>query len=306
MKQAGLAQLDPAFQKVLNAYDEAIPLKNEHGNNHRYQYAKARRGAEWFFLKYACGDDEVHGLERERKWSHFMAYIEAEYPDAGLVGLPIVETSGNAMVFAYVDSPLVADASNATGWRQHMQRYAETLAVLDRASLSWPGDDIVDVERRADTTDEVWQRWLSGSGAKIERLDEAHTLVASRMSKLRQVMQHGDLQPWQIFDLSDQWMIYDGERSGTDLLRYNDLAYGVGRLYTKLHSPDGARELMHHFLMASGADPVVFWREFQLVLVGRAVGMLSDAWQDKPSNDYVHLASRLLDIALDGPERLIG
>ena len=88
-------------------------------------------------------------------------------------------------------------------------------------------------------------------------------------------------------------------RDGTDLFRYNDLAYGYARLYTTLGSPIAARELLKLFLEKHSADRDEFMKQFIPVLLHRAVGCMADAYRDQPMKDYVESAEELVTAALD-------
>ncbi len=171
------------------------------------------------------------------------------------------------------------------------------LCDLDEAACEWTPSFTLD-ESRSDDIDSIWRGWLGEHHKRVIRYDEALARALSYKSGLTRTMQHGDLTPWQIFKDGDEWVIYDGERSGIDLFRYNDLAYGYGRLYTKLRSPKTASVLLREFILRHSRSRQEFMQEFLPVLLGRAMSMLSDAYHDAPENDYVQYAEQLLELCL--------
>ena len=206
----------------------------------------------------------------------------------------------------YCAAPIVADASSVDGWLAHIDRYAQMLAVLNEAALSWDSPKaFINTENRTANFYSVWQRWLGNNIQRVPQLETARKFVAEKMPDTTCIMQHGDLQPWQIFADGQEWVIYDGERSGTDLLQFNDVAYGYGRLWTKFHSSEVAKDLLKRFIQYSKIDDLEFMEHFQPVMVARSVGMLADAFHDCDDNDYIDDTKMLLELSLNNPEKLL-
>jgi hypothetical protein len=282
------------FPSAPQQFDERIPFHNEHGRNDRFSYAKVRRGDEWYFLKTAQQPELQENLQREFLWAEFMQHVAVRHPEAQLRAPHVLgfEPDGG-LLMEYIDAPQVATSSDIEGWKAHMDRYAKTLAVLDECSdwdAPWPDSSqlsgVADIHK-------VWHRWLGEYYDDVSNLREAHQLVAEGLPTLHMCVQHADLTPWQMFANGDEWIIYDGEKAGDHLPRYNDLAYGYGRLFTRLQDPHAAGDLLRKFLIHSGVNQDQFWREFLPILTFRSVGMLADAYHDT-DRDYVDGAQDLL------------
>lgn len=280
------------------------PFDNTRGRNDRYSYAKVKSGGrEYFHKKVKLSPDLEDNITREIAWSEFMASVNQHFPDVGLRGPAIADSDTDSILMEYIDAPHLADDHNLRDrWIECIPRYAQMLYVLDQAAEGWStegGSIVIDYGRhRTENAFDIWHEWLGENTAKVERLDEAKLLVSDYRSNVMTRMQHGDLTPWQIFDDDGIWIIYDGEKCGTDLARYNDLAYGYGRLFTLLRSRDAASNLLNTFMEIANVDKNEFTSQFLPVMTGRAVGMLSDALHDRDKNDYVGQASLLLDLCL--------
>lgn len=288
---------------LLDLFDEYEPLQNDRGRNDRFEYARVRRGSEWYFLKKPISPSLGYGILREQQWAMFMQFVEKEYPFEHLKGPDAQEViDDKAIVFGFIDAPHLSNEASLEDWRKHIDRYARTLYILDSAAGQWSAPIHIDRRSRSEHYYDIWQEWLGANLPRVHRLAEAKALVDSRANELSTRFQHGDLTPWQIFDDNGTWIIIDGEKSGKDLFRYNDLAYGYGRLYTLLRSPGTASLLLRKFIDVSGVKSEEFFREFMPVMTGRAVGMLADAYNDefKDAGSYVDLATKLLDDCIDG------
>lgn len=294
------------FSKVLHYFDEHEVLTNEHGMNNRFRYAKAKKSGEWYFIKHADNKKEREGLHREVEWAKFMQYVTETKHDEHLKGPEIIDyISDHTLVFRYIDSPLLVERHDVASWRAHMKRYAAMLHTLDECAQSWRPDSIEGRLSRTQDFDSIWRKWLGDNINDVERYNDATVVMTESIPQITTIMQHGDLTPWQIFAEGDTWTIYDGERSGMDLPRYNDLAYGYGRLYTMLHSKDAAKSLVDNYLEVSGMNKWLFIEKFRIALINRSIGIISDAFRDKPRDDYIAEAKELLAICLDAPDKLV-
>lgn len=281
-------------------FEEMQPIENSRGKNDRFEYAKARQGNVWYFIKSARSDEFKDNILREMVWSEFMNRIEAFYPEQHLFGPNIVRRIGlSGLVFDYIDAPVVAEAGELESWQRIIPRYATMLVTFDTVAQNWKSENLPDAPSRSEHVYDIWQRWLGEHIDRYPRLAEARKQLETTHFKLTKCLQHGDLTPWQIFDTPQGWVVYDGESCGTDLFRYTDLAYGYMRLYTKLGSPVAARELLKAFVAQHKLSQDQILKEFMPVLVHRAVGGIADAYRDQPTHDYVEAAEALLGYAID-------
>lgn len=279
-------------------FDEVVPFLNEEGRNDRFTYAKVRRGDEWFFLKTARTPELQDNLRREFIWAEFMEHVASRLPDAKLRAPRMIGFEPNGgLLMEYINAPHVARSSDLDAWKSHLDRYAKTLAVLDECADGWETDwpDSSKLAGMQDI-DSVWRRWLGDN--EVAALPQAKQRIEERMPHLTMRIQHGDLTPWQMFVVGDEWVIYDGEKAGNHLPRYNDLAYGYGRLYTRLQDRRAAADLLNKFLEYSNSDYDEFFKDFLPIMTFRAVGMIGDAYHD-PVRDYLADAEALLDQCLD-------
>jgi hypothetical protein len=282
-------------------FDEYVPITNKRGRTDRFVYAKVRRGDKWFFVKRGLGPNTYINIQREQQWSEFMCHVALRYPDARIRG-PVFRERLDPVtaLFDYVDAPHLSDHHDLAAWQRILSRYAAVLDTIDRAGQDWTPTTAVDGPRRSQGIQATWKAWLGDNIARVRLLPAATNIIDAYNPVASTRMQHGDLTPWQMFDDAGTWIVFDGEKSGTDLYRYNDLAYGYGRLFTMLRSRQTAAQLLGHFLDISGVDHQQFWAQFLPVMTSRAIGMLSDAYNDEPTDDYVADAERLLDLCVNG------
>ncbi len=286
------------------AKSRRTPFDNLHGRNDRFRYEKLATDEGLKFVKTAQDVELRPSLEREIVWTEFMRHVSRRFPDAKLRGVAIdgYDEAGG-LVMEYIDAPLVAKPDDVQAWMAEIDRYAAMLHTLDVAAdgyvTSHPEPDSSSL-RGMQAIERAWRRWFGERYDQLPSVEKAYDVVADALPGLTLCMQHGDLTPWQIFQDRDEWILYDGEKSGTHLPRYNDLAYGFARLYTRLKSPESAKLLLEKFLDVSGRKRDTFMREFLPVLVFIAVGTLADAYADLARNDYLSYAERLLDAALQG------
>lgn len=278
-------------------------FENPHGRNDRFRYELRERDGVEIFVKTACMSELQQNLEREILWSNFVNFVQDRHPEARVHGVDIIGfDSAGGLEMRYIDAPLVAAPNDLQSWVDNMDRYAHMLYLFDAAAQAKPDVGQEPAGSALNGIDDIkstWRRWLGEHFDAIEQLDEAYAFVGKALPSLEMQLQHGDLTPWQIFDRHGEWVVYDGEKAGTHLPRYNDLAYGFGRLYTRLQSPDAARQLLGAFVHHATIDQDEFMHAFLPVLTFRAVGMIGDAYLDTKT---VHIedACELLRICLRG------
>lgn len=281
-------------------YDEIVPLQNKRGRNDRFAYAKVSKSGKSFFLKTALRGELVSNIQREVVWVEFMNRVDAFYPQAHFLGPTIERRIGTTgLVFNYIDAPSVAESDDLKKWQGSLPRYAEMLVTFDTVAINWKSENLPDEPSRSDRIYALWQEWLGDNIGKVPDLDAARKMVEAVNFKLTRCLQHGDLGPWQIFDTGKSWIVYDGEKCGTDLFRFTDLAYSYGWLYTKLQSPDTARQLLQLFIEGHTMKESELMKVFLPVLTHHAVGMLADAYNDVPVSDYVEEATQLLNACVE-------
>lgn len=284
-------------------FDEVILFENKHGRNDRFKYAKARQGNDWYFLKAARSRELEGNLKREQAWSVFMDHVVEKYPDAKLRGPKLYGFQDDgSLAIEYIDAPLVAFSNDADAWRKKLDRYVDVLVTLDHAADGWQMPDLKYNPRAlssAEEIDAVWRRWLGDNYDNVEHLEEAREIVVKSLPTMTFRYQHGDLTPWQIFEAGDEWVIFDGENAGDYLPRYNDLAYGYGRLFSKLKDKTTAAGLLKKFIEKSGVKREEFEAAFMPVMLFRGIGMIGDAHVDKERN-YLDFANDLLTRCLSG------
>ncbi|MEO5690779.1 MAG: hypothetical protein ABIQ64_01185 [Candidatus Saccharimonadales bacterium] len=280
-------------------FDEAIAFENINGRNDRYEYAKVRKGNIWYFLKTARDKKLIPKIQREVVWSEFMNRIEAFYPSAHIFGPKVERRIGlSGIVFTNIDAPIVAERGDIEAWQRILPQYADMLALFDTVSVGWKSDNLPDEPSRSDHPYKIWEHWMGENIDRYPRMLEAKKNIESVHFILTKCLQHGDLTPWQIFDTKQGWIVFDGEKCGTDLFRFTDLAYGYVRLSVTYGSPAGACELLRLFIEKQDLTDEIVKKELLPVFLHRAVGGLSDAYRD---NDEAAITrgEELLDACLD-------
>jgi hypothetical protein len=281
---------------------ETIPQPNINGRNDRFTYAKVVDGERQLFLKKAIAPELEPNLQRELLWSDFVNNIANNEPDAHIRGAKIFGfDQDGGLLMEYIDAPQVASPSDGVAWKANIDRYARTLATLDKYAegyqVEWPINEMATIAN----IDKVWQRWF-GERYEIMQptLTKAIEIITTNEGDISYRVQHGDLTPWQMFEQGQDWIIFDGEKSGDHLPRFNDLAYGYGRLYTRLRDSETAAEMLEKFIVYSGMDRNIFFTQFLPVMTFRATGMLADAYNDKERENYVEQANDLLALCFNG------
>ena len=177
-------------------FDEVISFENTRGKNDRFEYAKVRKGNQWFFLKNARSKELTSNIQREVVWVEFMNRVEAFYPDMHLFGPQIERRIGlDGLVFSFVDAPVVAEPGELETWQRILPRYADMLVTFDSIALNWKSEDLPDEPSRSEHVYTIWQQWLGDNIDRYPRLKEAKKRLESVHFILPKCLQHGDLTP---------------------------------------------------------------------------------------------------------------
>lgn len=280
---------------------EIIPQPNINGRNDRFTYAKVLGDEQPLFLKKAISPELEVNLQRELLWADFVNHISKIEPEARIRGPKMIGYSEDGgLLMEYIDAPQVTSPSDGAAWKEKIDRYAYTLAVLDRHAedynVQWPTNEMATI----DNIDKAWRRWFGGHyEGSLPVLTNAYKQIVSS-TNISYRVQHGDLTPWQMFEQGEDWVIFDGEKAGNHLPRFNDLAYGYGRLFTRLKDSETASKILEKFIEYSGIDRDSFFKGFLPVMTFRATGMLADAYNDGEREDYVEQANDLLELCFKG------
>lgn len=288
-------------------YDEVIPIKNEHGLNGRFDYAKVRRLDKWFFVKIAISPEYWQGLENESLWSEFMERVDVLSPGMKLQGPHIVQKIGHdALVFEYIDAPMVAVRGDATAWRAHVDRYADMLVKLDTLSGSLSLSHIyTKLNHPYDLNSNLWQKWVVGTVAP-EIIKQARKIFKDYERHVSVRMQHNDMSPWQIFDKGDTWVIIDGEMASLNSPRFQDVSQSYARMWTDARDESLAREFLSKVIAGTGMGQDDFLQQFYPVITMHSVGFLADSLLYPALTNYATEAQALVDLCLGGdPKELL-
>lgn len=279
-------------------FEEVQPFENENGATHRYSYAKARRHDKWYFVKIALGYEQQEGLQREFLWAEFMERVAVLMPSLQLDGPKIFKRIGTeALAFHWIDAPLVAERWDVDAWRRCLDRYAEMHVKLDQAAGDYSLPRVYTSLSHREIIGASWKQWVKGH-VEEETVATAQQLFREHERQVTLRLQHGDMSPWQIFDVAGKWVIIDGEKSGSDLPRFYDVAQSYVRLHNIAKSPDSARMFLQTVVEAIDLEREEFYRQFIPVLVIQAVGSLADADIDREHEPFGDEARALVEACL--------
>lgn len=286
------------LEHLSRIFEEVQPFENTNGANDRYSYAKARLQDNWYFIKIARDQEYEEGLQREYLWSEFMERVDVLLPSLHLDGPKIFKRIGKeALAFRWIDAPLVAERWDVLAWERNLERYAEMHVQLDRAAGDYSLPQVYTSLSHREIAGSSWKRWVSG------HVDEATITAAQQLfreheKKVSLRLQHGDMSPWQIFDVDGKWVIIDGEKAGVDWPRFSDVAQSYVRLHNIAKRPDLAKRFLGQFLTDIVMTKEEFYDQFIPVLVIRAVGSLADADIDREHEPFQAEARTLVDACL--------
>lgn len=272
--------------------------------NDRYKYLKVRRRDRWYFVKVAQNDDAREGLLREYLWAEFMERVSVLMPALKLDGPHIFKRIGTgALVFDWIEAPLVAEAWDVEAWRRNLQRYASLHVQLDKAAGSYSLPQVYTKLSHRDTPETTWKKW-STNLVDEETIASSRQLFREYEFHVSQRLQHGDLWPWEIFNKGDRWIIIDGERAGIDLPRFYDIAQSCVRLYTVARSQDMARDFLRQVVDGMFIPRDDFYAQFIPVILVNAINQLSEA-NDSEDESLKQSSRSLVDVCLSrDPEQL--
>ena len=256
-------------------YEIINSLENRVGRTDRYQYAKIRRNGQTFFMKKALVVEEEENLVRELVWANFIQ-TNSELFDPLAVRAPYHAELLDASTYVceWLDGSLLADPHDGKRWAAHMERYAALLAAIDEAVSHYIVPKNLRTYRCRQPLDQL-EWWLR----EVPLSSDAHRtkkLVQQHIPQVEFRMQHGDLTPWQIMVVDDKWVVFDGERSGDDLPRFNDVAYSFGRLALRCNDEQAAWKLLGIFTRLRSLNRHEH-RELYVVIFFRLLGMLGDS-----------------------------
>lgn len=269
------------------------PVDNHYGRKGRYSYAVVEYQAQKLFLKTSLTPTGIGDIKRELVWADFMVYINKNSPNIRVRSprkLRLLDESN--LLMEYIDAPVVAKPNDGMAWRENIDRYVDTLVDLDTVAESYeiPGSLKTYHIRNIDAALNRWLRDVPVTPSIRRGLD----CVSRSKSVFSYRLQHGDLTPWQIFELGKEWVIFDGERAGDDLPRFNDLAYSYGRLAIRCGDKLAADYMVEEFVKRRSVNITKFWKQFRPVLAFRLLGMIGDATRDN-SLEELEIAICLLE-----------
>lgn len=296
-----------AIHNLQRIFDEVIPLQNDHIANHRFSYAKARRQSNWFFIKIATSEQYAQNLVNENLWCEFMDRVDVLAPGMKLKGPRITQKIGpDALVFEFINAPMVAERGDANAWRAHLTRYTETLVKLDKLSGDYSLSHIyTKLTYPYELDNYSWRQWVEGS-VDPTVIAQAKKLFKQYEWNVTLRLQHNDMSPWQIFEQGDTWIIIDGEKANLQSPRFSDVAQSYVRMHNTAHDATLAKEFLNMFVTGINMDYSEFYQQFIPVLTMRAIGSLADTTNDSVQYPYATEARALVATCLSGvPNALI-
>lgn len=250
-------------------------LTNSGGRLGRYRYAKVELDGTEMFMKQAISDNERENLYRELVWSDFLATQRDHCQGVGVRAPANGQVlDDGSYVSEWISGDVLVSPTDGRAWESHLARYTQLLVALDEAALTYQIPDVM----RKFTTRQVSRQlewWLRGV-VLPEPLQAARKQIEAAADKFDYRMQHGDLTPWQILVDGDEWVVIDGERSGDDLPRFNDVAYSFGRLAIRSGNEPAAWRMLAEFAASQVTTPDEKW-QLQQVIALRLLGMYGDA-----------------------------
>lgn len=280
-------------------------IENTRGLTTRFAYWRANFGEKDVFIKQALQPKMRQKLQAEHLWAEFTQFIQGYESPAHPISGPsiIAQPDEDTLLLEFIDAKHLSEHRDLTAWQENLERYAQMLVLFDRAALDWKPVFTVDAPSRATTTIERAVNWVGQNASRLEGLDQAVKLLESKREDFVFTMQHGDLTPWQIFEQGDEWIVIDGENSGVDCLRFNDVSYAMGRLSTILRSPETAKKLLHLFLSERHLSQAEIDEQLLPALLISSLWMFGDACNDQAEIDYLSEArqyfSRCMAMSLD-------
>lgn len=271
------------------AITNKTPLQNTRGATTRYAYWRANYGERDVFIKQALQPKMRQKLQAEHLWAEFMEHVQSYESTAHpVIGPTIVDQPDpDSLIFEFIDSEHLSEHRDLTAWQHNLERYASMLALFDTAAQDWQPSFRVDAPPRSSRTIQRPVEWLGENAGRLEGLADAVAVLETKRAGMQHCMQHGDLTPWQIFVRDENWIVIDGENSGVDCPRFNDLSYAMGRLSTILRSPETAKRLLSLFLKETALSNAEINEQLLPALLMSSLWMFGDAYIDQDEIDYI-------------------
>ncbi|NCU40463.1 hypothetical protein EOL73_01765 [Candidatus Saccharibacteria bacterium] len=245
--------------------------------NDRFKYLKVRRRDKWYFVKIAQNDTAREGLLREYLWSEFMERVSVLMPFLKLDGPHIFKRIGTgALVIDWIEASVVAEAWDIDAWQRNLERFASMHVQLDRAAGNYSLPQVYTKLAHRDTPETTWKQW-STDRVDEQTISDSRQLFREYEYRVTLRLQHGDLWPWEIFNVDDRWVIIDGEKAGIDLPRFYDVAQSYVRLFTIANNQDMARDFLRMVIDGLEMSRDDFYSQFIPVVLIRAISQLSNA-----------------------------
>jgi len=283
---------------VLETYEASV----------RFEYKKVSVDGEILFLKIAKSAKEGRNFENELAWGEFMNQLVTVHPELRIRATdPFSYQPNLAYLSEFIDAPFLCTKENVDDLMPYIPRYNTCLQAVDSIGLGYTTSlPTRDGKVNHLNLDIRWEDWFKASGGfgKYENDIERARALVKASTTLQSCMQHGDFVPWHIFNVSDEWVVYDSEHAHHDWPRFYDLAYSYSRLFVWQRKRHVAQALLNEYIATMQLPEPEFWEQFLPVLTSRAVGVLSDALTDLPKVNYVSTAEMLLQRCLDDPEML--
>ena len=272
----------------------------------RYLYQKIEIEGVEYFHKKAQKAEVGELLDHDLAWVEYLNDLRKVYPELHVRPLEVYAyLPQQAIITEFINAPFVAEVHEMSKLEDSLERYVDLLVAMDIFGATWlPDVPIVPNSTTAIELDRKWGEWVSW-GRLYEKgivtpdeISKAHERVTSYHSIAESRMQHGDLGPWHIFDLNDEWVIFDAEHANDSLPRFYDLSWAYTRISTLGQDAVLARRLVEMFLDKTGIDPDSFFERFLPVVLSRSIGVLLDAENDASHVNYRQSARDLFSRAL--------
>lgn len=251
-------------------------LSNIAGRAGRFRYAQVEIDDKTLFMKQALQDEEAEHLTRELLWCEYADRIAEKYPELGVRAPKFARLlEDGSFVCEWIDGELLALPTKPHRWVNNLDRFIEMLVAFDTTSSEYQPSTQYDITRRHPREQLNW--WLRDI-KQTDIISRAVKSIHDTADSWTYTMQHGDLTAWQIMRMADdEWVIFDGERSGDDLPRFNDVAYSYGRLALRCRRPEAAEQLLAGFIRVSNIHDT---RQLRGVILLRLLGMYGDSIRD--------------------------
>lgn len=283
-------------------YDSYQPVKNYNTfvSEQRYSFARVAIGGTEAFLKQANTPEVAPKLQRELLWHDYMSDFATAQPELCVRSPRVIKTAENQILFELIEAPFVGTIDNAASLESRTPRLAKLLLAMDAFGAIWHPSrhpDAATDNAPYDAVDKSWRKWAANptaNGVITETMiQDAEDILQAYRQRLKPQMQHGDFNPWHIFDKDGEWIIFDGENSSVNKARFYDLAYFYSRVFTRAQNRSVPTKLLTEFVNGVDMSEADFLESFLPLLTSRSLGIFLDAEHDKPTVDYTDSAIEL-------------